>query len=129
MKQKRILVIDDEPSVRDAFELALRDSGHAVIAVATGEEGLGHARNAPPDLVFLDLRMPGMDGIAVLRGLRQIFSDILPVYLVTAFRREFMTDLEKAAGEGLAFEILDKPVSDEQIQAVVRAVLEGPTEL
>lgn len=124
---KRILVIDDEATVRTTFAMALTDIGYAVEVAADGEEGLAKARAQPPDLIFLDLRMPGMDGVEVLRRLHGpggCCADV-PVYIVTAFRKEFFAPLQRAVDEGLHFALADKPLSVEQIQAVARGKLEG----
>lgn len=125
---KRIIVVDDERAVRDSFALALTDEDYQVITAASGEEGLVFMRDRRPDLVFLDLRMPGIDGVETLRRLRCMYPDGLPVYIVTAFRRDFVDQLKHADAEGLNFELLDKPVDREQIRHLVRAVLEGPCE-
>jgi two-component system alkaline phosphatase synthesis response regulator PhoP len=125
---KRILVIDDEEPVREVFVLALSRIGYTVETAADGESGLAKAEAQPPDLIFLDLRMPGMDGVAVLRRLQRPGGCCkgVPVCIVTAFRKEFMEPLNKAiATEKLYFEIADKPLTVEQIQAIARGKLEG----
>jgi len=65
VSQPRVLVIDDEESVRDAFADALEDLPYVVEAVSDGEEALKKAKSSPADLVFLDLKMPGMDASTV----------------------------------------------------------------
>ncbi len=66
----RILVIDDEPAIRDSMRMILEYDGHEVALAASGQEGLALAERDPPDLVFLDIKMPGMDGLEVLSRLR-----------------------------------------------------------
>jgi len=68
--RRRILVIDDEEGVRDAFELALDETRYEVVTAADGLEGLKRAAEATPDLVILDLKMPHMDGVETRRRLR-----------------------------------------------------------
>ncbi len=122
---KRILVIDDEESVRDAFVLALEETLYEVDTAASGTEGLEKALGWHPDLIFLDLRMPGMDGVEVLRRLHQCCRSI-PVYIVTAFYQEYLKPLRQVVDEGIPFQLAKKPLSGEDIREVARGVLEGP---
>ena len=65
-----VLVVDDEPQILRALSVNLRARGYDVTVAATGEEALRLAANHPPDVVLLDLGLPGIDGIEVVRGLR-----------------------------------------------------------
>lgn len=121
----RVLVIDDEFAVRDAFNLALGSAGYEVFTAASGEEGVEQARSTHPDLIFLDLRMPGMDGVETLRRLQPLCPDT-PVYIITAFQREYVQQLKRVAEEGYAFHVVDKPIDLNQMQTIVRAALNGP---
>ena len=121
---RRILVIDDEQAVRDSFEFALTRIGYEVETAADGEAGVRCATARKPDLVFLDLRMPGINGVETLRRLTACCAAV-PVCIVTAFRRDFVAQLDQAAHEGLPFSIADKPLTVEQIRAAARALLEG----
>ena len=122
MSQPRVLVIDDEASVRDAFVDALEDMPYVVAAASGGEEGLSIAQSDPADLIFLDLKMPGMDGVEVLHHIRAL-DEVVPVYIVTAFHAEFLDRLQAAEEEGLAFQLLHKPIGQEAIRKVATAVL------
>ena len=122
MSQPRVLVIDDEESVRDAFADALEDMPYVVEAVSGGEEALAKAQSDPADLIFLDLKMPGMDGVEVLHHIRELDAAV-PVYIVTAFHAEFLDRLQAAEEEGLAFQLLHKPIGQEAIRKVAMAVL------
>ncbi|MBB1074341.1 response regulator [Rhodoferax sp. 4810] len=128
MTTKRILVIDDDSAVRRAFSLALRASPYQVCTVATGEEGVALVAQETFDLIYLDLRMPEMDGVETLRRIRAINPDVL-VYIVTAFHREFFEDLVQARHQGLSFELLRKPLERQQIIEITQAVLSGHTPL
>lgn len=122
---RRILAIDDEAAVRDAFVLALSEAGYEVDTASGGAEGIEKARRNPPALIFLDLRMPEMDGIATLRGLYACCPQI-PVYIVTAFHPDYLDELAQAAREGLRFGIASKPLTADQIRAIATALLGGP---
>ena len=66
----RILVIDDEAGIRDSMRMILEYEGYECLLAATGPEGLAMVEREPPDLVFLDIKMPAMDGIEVLERLK-----------------------------------------------------------
>lgn len=121
---KRILVIDDEESIRKSFVLAFEGAGYTVDAADSGEKGIEMGQRDKYGLIFLDLKMPGMDGVEVLRELRKTDKDT-PVYVVTAFYREFLNQLIGAKEEGIDFEVLRKPVDSEQLILIVRGILEG----
>lgn len=116
-----ILVIDDDPAVRGAFKLILEDEGYNVREAECGEDGIAMAQSLRPDLIFLDLRMPGIDGVETLRRLKAM-DNSLNVYLVTAFATEFMDQLKAAHDEGLQFELASKPLSASQIKNIAQVV-------
>ena len=124
---KRVLVIDDEKAVRKSFILALEDTGYQIDTVGSGEEGIEKTKAARYDIIFLDLKMPGLDGVATLRELRRIDRDV-PIYIVTAFHAEFLDKLKDAAKDGIDFEVIDKPISSDQILSLTKGVLEGAIE-
>lgn len=126
--KKKILVIDDEEAIRKSFLLSLEDSGYTVRTAPSGEEGLALFKKESPDLIFLDLKMPGMNGVETLRAIRKENTEV-PIYIVTAFYREFMELLVPAAKEGLRFEIANKPIDSKQIAAIARAALEAPSKI
>ena len=116
---RRILVVDDEPNVRLVFRTALETAGYQVDEAANGEEGLVRLAAAPVDLVVLDLRMPRLDGMAMLRALRASGSDI-PVVIVTAHGS--IPDAVAAMRLGVV-DFLAKPVTPESLRAVAAGVL------
>ena len=122
---KRILVIDDESAIRKSFQLALEDSGYAVQTVESGEKGIEAVQKDTFDLIYLDLKMPGMNGAETLRHLRKILP-MVPVYIITAFYEEFFDDLKRAVADGIEFEVLRKPFDMDQIKTVTNSILEGP---
>jgi DNA-binding NtrC family response regulator len=121
---KRILVIDDDAAVRKAFELAFDGSPYALSSVESGRLGIHRVQEDRFDLIFLDLRMPGLDGVQTLQALRQAGCDA-PVYIVTSFHGEFLGQLSELARQGLEFEVLSKPVEFGQLIRVAEAALEG----
>ncbi|HEY9523811.1 MAG TPA: response regulator, partial [Thermopolyspora sp.] len=77
-----ILLVEDDPAVRTGLELALARQGHSVTSYATGEEALDHIRAKRPEIVILDVMLPGVDGVEVCRRIRRL--DSLPIVLLTA---------------------------------------------
>lgn len=116
-----ILVIDDDPAVRGAFKLILEEEGYCVHEAESGAQGLEMVAAQRPDLIFLDLRMPGLDGVETLRRLKNL-DETLNVYIVTAFATEFMDQLKAAHEEGLTFELASKPLSASQIRNIAQIV-------
>jgi len=125
MKGKRILVIDDDKSVRVSFKMALEDRQLYIDTAESGEIGIEMMTARKYDLVFLDLQMPGMNGIQALRELKKI-DDKVTVFIVTAFHREFLSRLKVAEEDGIEFEIVNKPLRSEMINLIVDSVLIGP---
>lgn len=81
----KILVVDDEEGVRDVLQRALQKAGYAVECAAGGEEALVRVREGNPDVILLDLVMPGLNGFDVLRRIREEFTDRWrPVIIVSA---------------------------------------------
>ena len=103
----RILVIDDEPAVAAVIAEALREEGHEVSAAGGGEQGLQAMAAIPPDAVFLDIIMPGMDGIEVLRRIRARDPD-LPVIILSGWAGKSQLDEARRLG---VTDILQKPVA------------------
>ncbi len=93
MAVKDILVVDDEEDIRLLFQEELREAGYHVRAAADSAEALRMVEEARPDLMTIDLRMPGMDGVELLRRVREFHRD-LPIIICTAYgdsRRDFGT--------------------------------------
>ncbi|WP_328690298.1 response regulator transcription factor [Streptomyces phaeochromogenes] len=115
---RRVLVVDDEPHIRKVLRGYLEADGFKVAEAADGEAALAALRGDPPDLVLLDVMLPGIDGLEVLRQLRG-FSDAY-VILVTARAEE----VDKLVGLGVgADDYVTKPFSPREVTARVKAVL------
>ncbi|ONI83158.1 DNA-binding response regulator [Actinosynnema sp. ALI-1.44] len=113
-----ILLIEDDPLVRRGLQLALARHGHDVRTAETGEDGLREFHSATPDLVVLDLMLPGIDGIEVCRRIRQ--AGTAPVVMLTARGDDFDIVGGLAAG---ADDYVVKPVQPTVLDARIRAVL------
>lgn len=114
----RILIVDDETQIRRALDINLRAHGYEVVMAATGEEGLKEAASSIPDLVLLDLGLPGLDGIDVIRGLRGWTS--IPIIVLSARH----ADVSKVAAlDAGADDYITKPFSINELLARLRASL------
>ncbi|MYR13640.1 response regulator, partial [Streptomyces sp. SID724] len=114
----RVVLVEDDPSVRDGVEMGLRRRGHEVLATATGEDGLAALDAFRPDLLLLDLMLPLMDGVEVCRRVRA--DSQLPIIMLTA-RGD---DMDIVVGlEAGADDYVVKPARTEVIEARIRAVL------
>lgn len=130
MAGKRVLVVDDDVKTVELVKLYLNRDGHKVLVAYDGVEALRLAREGHPDLIVLDLMLPGIDGLEICRTLRNE-SDV-PIIMLTARA----TDEDKLTGLGLgADDYVTKPFSPRELAARVRAVLRrlpgerGPAEI
>jgi len=115
---KKILVIDDEPKIVEICHDYLKASGFEVISASDGIQGLNLARREKPDLIVLDLMMPGMDGLDVCRNLRR--EGNIPIIMLTAR----VDESDKLVGLELgADDYITKPFSPRELVARVRVVL------
>ena len=121
---KRILVIDDFEDIRRLFVRALEDTPYKVDTAASGARGVELKRKNKYDLIFLDLNMPGMNGIEVLRKIRKTDTDV-PVYIMTAFYKDFFEELTSAIDDGLKFVVALKPIYIKEIVSIAEDILEG----
>lgn len=114
----RVLLIEDDPGVREGARLASRRQGHDVAAAETGEEGLVQLRSFRPDVVVLDLMLPGMSGLEACRRIRT--DSQVPIIMVTAKGDDvdIVVGLETGADDYVV-----KPVQARVLEARIRAVL------
>jgi two-component system nitrogen regulation response regulator NtrX len=120
MPKSRILVIDDEAAIRDSLRMTLEYEGYEVLLAATGQEGLTMAERDAPDLVLLDVKMPGMDGLEVLERLHSL-NEALPV-LVVSGHGTISTAVE-ATKKG-AFDFIEKPFASDRVLVSLRNALD-----
>lgn len=118
MSRGQILVVDDEEQIRRLVRLYLEREGYDVRCCGDGDEALDEARRHPPDLVVLDLLLPGMDGLAVCRTLRSA-GDVAVIMLSAR-----ATEQDRLAGlNGGADDFMTKPFSPRELAARVTTVL------
>ena len=117
--EARVLVVDDEPGILELLSVTLRFAGFEVTTATNGADALNRLRDAAPDLVVLDVMMPGLDGFEVARALRSQ-GDRVPVLFLTA------RDATEDRVQGLTIggdDYVTKPFSLEEVVARIRAVL------
>jgi DNA-binding response OmpR family regulator len=121
MPKSTLLVIEDDPDIVELLRYNLEREGYRVLTAMDGERGLAEAQRHPPDLVLLDLMLPGLDGLEVCRRLRaQDATRLTPVLVLTAKSEE--TDVVLGLELG-ADDYLTKPFSPRELVARVRALL------
>lgn len=121
MARERILIVDDEEDILKLLEYNLSKEGYGVSRAVTGEEAIVKAKTEQPDLVILDLMLPGIGGLDVYRALRaNPATDKIPIVMLTAKGEEtdIVTGLELGADD-----YITKPFSPKVLVARVRAVL------
>lgn len=125
MVKSKVLVIEDEPDLLEVIQYNLEREGHKVIACRNGEQGLSRIRTDNPDLVILDLMLPGMDGVEVCRQVKaDPVTRSIPLIMVTAKSEE--SDIVLGLGIG-ADDYITKPFSPRELIARVKVVLRrGP---
>jgi two-component system, NtrC family, nitrogen regulation response regulator NtrX len=120
MPKSRILVIDDEAAIRDSLKMTLEYEGYEFLGAATGQEGLAIAEREGPDLVLLDVKMPGMDGLEVLDRLRAM-NEALPVVVVSGHGT--ISTAVEATKKG-AFDFIEKPFASDRVLVSLRNALD-----
>jgi two-component system, NtrC family, nitrogen regulation response regulator NtrX len=115
----RILVIDDEGAIRDSLRMILEYEDYQFVGAATGQEGIAAVQRERPDLVLLDIKMPGMDGLEVLRKLHAL-DETLPIVMISGHGTT-ATAVEAIRSGALDF--LDKPLSSERVIVTLQNAL------
>src|SRR3954447_7180279 len=118
--KSRILVIDDEAEIRRSVRMILEYEGYEVIEASSGPEGVTLAEREAPDLVFLDIKMPGMDGLDALQRIRTN-NDALPVVIISGHATVSTAVEATKAG---AFDFIEKPLTTERVLVTIRNALD-----
>ncbi len=123
MTQRRILVVDDEPFICRSLTFVLRKSDYLVFEARNGEEALAAIREHKPDLVFLDVMMPKLNGFQVTEAIRKDPAfDAIKIVLLTAKGQECDREVGKSAG---ATDYMTKPFSPTKILERAKQLLES----
>ncbi len=120
---KRILVVDDDVLMRRSLSLSLEQAGYQAFTAASAEDALAQVRLGAPDLILLDIGLPGIDGLEAVKKLRQAHN--IPVIFVTARRRELDAILALELGGD---DYITKPFNTDVLLAHIKAVLRRSTE-
>jgi two-component system nitrogen regulation response regulator NtrX len=116
----RILVVDDEAEIRRSVRMILEYDGYDVLEASSGPEGVALAEKESPDLVFLDVKMPGMDGLEALQRIRAV-NDALPVVIISGHGTVSTAVEATKAG---AFDFIEKPLASERVLLTIRNALD-----
>jgi len=115
----RILLVDDEAAIRDSMRMILEYEGHECVLAASGAEALTAIEQDPPDLVFLDIKMPGLDGLEVLGRIRET-HETMPVVMISGHGT--VATAVEATKLG-AFDFIEKPPANDRLLVTVRNAL------
>jgi two-component system nitrogen regulation response regulator NtrX len=118
--KSRILVIDDEAEIRRSVRMILEYEGYEVIEASSGPEGLAMAEREAPDLVFLDIKMPGMDGLDALQRIKAS-NETLPIVIISGHGTVSTAVEATKAG---AFDFIEKPLASERVLVTIRNALD-----
>ena len=116
----RILVIDDEAEIRRSVRMILEYEGYDVLEASSGPEGVALAEKESPELVFLDVKMPGMDGLEALQRIRAV-NETLPVVIISGHGTVSTAVEATKAG---AFDFIEKPLASERVLLTIRNALD-----
>ncbi len=123
MAESVVLIVDDEEGIRESLSGIFQDDGYAVLTSSTGEEALKALKEQNPDLILLDIWLPGIDGIQTLKEIKDMKPD-LPVIMISGHAN---IDLAVKATRMGAYDFLEKPLSLERVLLASRRALERRT--
>ncbi|TET61150.1 sigma-54-dependent Fis family transcriptional regulator [Candidatus Aerophobetes bacterium] len=121
MPQEKILLVDDEPNILEMLSVGLEDEEYRILEATDGKEALAQVKKEKPCLVLLDIRMPDMDGIQVLRQIKEIDKAISVIMITGYGGMETVLETMKLG----AYDYLTKPVNLEKVKVLVRRALEA----
>ena len=121
LKKMRVMLIDDDEWIRDSMSLFFESEGCSLLALETAEEGLDELNRQPYDIIIVDYRLPGMDGLEFLKRIKKSYPNALKI-LITAYGSK---DVFTKAGETGINDFIDKPFKIETIENVLCHLIEN----
>ena len=121
LKKMRILLIDDDEWIRDSMSLFFETEGCCLQALETGEEGLEELKRQPYDIIIVDYRLPGMDGLEFLNRIKEPHMDALKILITAYGSKDVFLKAEKTGVD----EFIDKPFTIETIEDVLSHLIEN----
>ncbi|MBR9977936.1 MAG: sigma-54-dependent Fis family transcriptional regulator [Bacteroidetes bacterium] len=115
-----IMIVDDEPSVRESLAAWFEDDGYVILTAQNAAEALQHMQNHTVDIILLDIKMPGMDGLALQDRIREFNTEVI-IIIITAFAT---VDTAVRALKAGAFDYTTKPVDPDELSHLVRNAVE-----
>ena len=115
----KILIIDDERPIRETLEMFLREKGYEVATSEDGKQGLEAVQRERPEIVILDIRLPGMDGLEVLRRIKEKGEET-QVIMITAYHDKETTKQAMKLG---AYEYIHKPLDADEFENAIEKVV------
>jgi DNA-binding NtrC family response regulator len=119
MNPTKVLIVDDDPDIRHFFQKILTEMGYEVSTASGARESLTRIKRDPPDVLFLDIKMPKMDGLECLRRVRKIKRK-LPIVMITGY--EDLNSAQEAMRLG-ADEYVSKPFDLEEIRRLISELI------
>ena len=119
MSRKPILIVDDEPIVRDSIRDWLKDAGYQVATAETGEEALEIIKKQDFSVIVMDIRLPGQTGITVLKQVKALKPEIKSI-IITAYPSTELSDEARQLG---AIDYLIKPIAPDDLERLIRETL------
>lgn len=121
---KKILIVDDEPSVRAYLRALLEDNGYSAVTAENGKTGFEMAKSEEPDLVLLDITMPEESGVRMFRNLQENSkTKDIPVIVVTGISHDFKDFIENRKQVAPPAAYFDKPIDNEEFINKVNEIL------
>jgi len=121
LKDKKILLVDDDEWIRDSLTMYFDIEGCQIVAVRTAEEGLELLKQQGYDIILIDYKLPGIDGLTFSRKIREICPDAIKI-LITAYRSEKIVSEALTAG---IHDLLDKPLTIKTIDDSLSRLIQG----
>jgi DNA-binding NtrC family response regulator len=121
MEQQKILLVDDEPNIMELLSVALEDEGYRILEANNGTEALAQVEKEKPQVVLLDIRMPNMDGIQVLRQIKETNKTTCVIMMTAYGAMDTVLETMKLG----AYDYLTKPVDLEKVKVMIRRALEA----